>query len=248
MGCRSIIGLVVRKSSTGLRVVAGLALAAWLMLLAGCAGVSSGNQTQNSTGGGNPGNPGDPTTGQLAVTPATLSFGNVLVGSTSNLTGTLAASTADVTVSSAAWNGSGYSLSGITFPVTVSAGKSIQYTVTFDPQAAGSASGGVSFVSNAANSPSAQSFTGDGTQQASGHSVALSWIPSTSSVIGYNVYRGNQPGGPYSKINSSLQNGTNYTDSSVASGATYYYVATSVDSNQVESTYSNQAVAQIPNP
>ena len=67
-------------------------------------------------------------------------------------------------------------------------------------------------------------------------------------MIGYNIYRGTQNGGPYSKLNSSPESTTAYTDASVLSGTTYYYVATSVDSNNVESTYSNQAVAQVPNP
>ena len=65
-------------------------------------------------------------------------------------------------------------------------------------------------------------------------------------MVGYNVYRGTQPGGPYTKLNSALQLTTNYTDSQVASGSTYYYVATSVDSNDAESVYSNQTQAVIP--
>src|SRR5215472_12958587 len=56
--------------------------------------------------------------------------------------------------------------------------------------------------------------------------VALVWSPSSSSVVGYNVYRGTQSGGPYGKLNSSVLSGTNYTDSSTESGTTYYYVST----------------------
>lgn len=154
-----------------------------------------------------------------------------------------------MTVSSASWSGAGYSVTGITFPVTVPAGKSTNYTVTFTPPASGTSSGGVTFLSDASNSSLSQSFSGDGTQGQSGqHTVALSWNPSTSSVIGYNVYRGTQPGGPYTKLNSSLESATAYTDATVVSGTTYYYVATAVDANNVESTYSNQAVAQVPSP
>jgi fibronectin type 3 domain-containing protein len=72
-------------------------------------------------------------------------------------------------------------------------------------------------------------------------SVSLTWIPSTSSVAGYNVYRGTQSGGPYSKSNPSLVTGTAYSDTSVQAGQTYYYVATAVNSNDVESVYSNEA-------
>jgi fibronectin type 3 domain-containing protein len=77
--------------------------------------------------------------------------------------------------------------------------------------------------------------------------VSLSWTASTSSVVGYNVYRGTASGGPYStKLTSSPVNDTNFVDSSVQSSSTYYYVATAVDSDSVESTYSNQAKAVIP--
>ncbi len=84
------------------------------------------------------------------------------MGSTQSQTGILSASGASVTVSSAAWNGQGYSVSGITFPVSIAAGNSVRYTVSFTPQGAGSASGSISFVSNAANSPSTETLTGSG--------------------------------------------------------------------------------------
>jgi fibronectin type 3 domain-containing protein len=67
-------------------------------------------------------------------------------------------------------------------------------------------------------------------------------------VVGYNVYRGGVSGGPYSKIDTSLDANTNYTDNQVVAGQTYYYVTTAVDGNGVESGYSNQAQAVIPTP
>lgn len=80
------------------------------------------------------------------------------------------------------------------------------------------------------------------------HAVDLSWNASTSAnIVGYNVYRGQIVGGPYSKINTGgLVGSTLYSDTSVASGMTYYYVATVVDSSGQESTHSNQAQAAIP--
>jgi TolB protein len=47
-------------------------------------------------------------------------------------------------------------------------------------------------------------------------------------------------------LNSSLIAGTSFTDSGLVSGTTYYYVSTAVDSNNVESAYSNEASAAIP--
>jgi fibronectin type 3 domain-containing protein len=90
-------------------------------------------------------------------------------------------------------------------------------------------------------------LTGSGTAAIT-HSVSLSWDASTSTVAGYNIYRGTVSGGPYSKINSSADANTSYTDSSVQSGTTYYYVTTSVDNSGDESVNSNQVSAAIPTP
>jgi hypothetical protein len=80
------------------------------------------------------------------------------------------------------------------------------------------------------------------------HAVNLSWNASTSvNIVGYNVYRGQVVSGPYSKINTGgLVASTLYSDTSVASGMTYYYDATVVDSSGHESAHSNQAQATIP--
>ncbi len=79
------------------------------------------------------------------------------------------------------------------------------------------------------------------------HSVSLSWSPSVSTVIGYNVYRGTTLGGPYpKKLTPAPQAGTSMIDSAVMGGTTYYYVATSVDQDNVESIFSNQLTAAIP--
>jgi hypothetical protein len=80
------------------------------------------------------------------------------------------------------------------------------------------------------------------------HAVDLSWNASTSAtIVGYNIYRGEVVSGPYSKINTGgLVGSTLYSDTSVTSGLTYYYVATVVDSSGQESAHSNQAQAAIP--
>jgi hypothetical protein len=81
------------------------------------------------------------------------------------------------------------------------------------------------------------------------HTVSLSWTASTSpNVGGYNVYRGTQSGGPYTLVNGSLIAGTSYVDKNLSSGATYFYVTTAVQTNGVESGYSNQAEAVVPTP
>lgn len=79
------------------------------------------------------------------------------------------------------------------------------------------------------------------------HTVQLSWYASISpNVIGYNVYRGGVSGGPYSLINTGLLPQTSYQDSDVTAGQTYYYVTTAVDSSNIESAFSNEAVVTVP--
>jgi hypothetical protein len=78
------------------------------------------------------------------------------------------------------------------------------------------------------------------------HTVALSWIASTSSGTNYNVYRSTVSGTGYTKINPSLVAALAYTDTTVQNATTYYYVTTAVDSTGVESAYSNQVSAVIP--
>jgi hypothetical protein len=182
--------------------------------------------------------------GQLTVIPGALTFGNVNVGSSQSQTGTLSAGSSSITISSASWNGTGFTLTGISFPTTLAAGQSTSFNVTFAPQTAGAVSGSASFVSNAANSPSIQQLTGTGVQP-SQHSVSLTWNASTSSVQGYYVYRGTKNGGPYSKV-SALDSTLTYTDASVVSGRTYYYVVTALGTDNVESGNSNQITALIP--
>jgi centrosomal CEP192-like protein len=184
--------------------------------------------------------------GQLAVTPATMSFGSVTVGSTFAQTGTLSASSAPVTVSSIGGNSSEFSVSGISLPLTIAAGSTASFKVIFSPQASGTASASLAFVSNAFNTPTLQSLTGNGIAPVQ-HSVALTWNPSTSTnVVGYNVYRGTTSGGPYTKLNSAPDPGTSDTDTTVQSGQTYYYVVSAIDSNANESLFSNQVQAVIP--
>jgi hypothetical protein len=184
--------------------------------------------------------------GQLAVSPTSLSFGSVVVGSSSSLNGTLNASGASVTVTSASFNNGEFVLSGISLPATLAAGQSTPFTVTFTPQASGATSASLSFSSNASNSPAVQSMTGTGAVPTQ-HTVDLTWN-SSNNAVGYNVYRGSVSGGPYSIVNTSLDGTAAYTDNTVVSGQTYYYVATAVDGNSNESGYSNEAQAVIPNP
>jgi fibronectin type 3 domain-containing protein len=96
-------------------------------------------------------------------------------------------------------------------------------------------------------------FKGATTSGSSGgttHSVALSWVASTTAGALYNVYRSTVSGGPYSGLAAKI-NATTYADQSVADGTTYYYVVTAVcgpnSANCAgESSPSNEVSATIP--
>jgi centrosomal CEP192-like protein/ASPM-SPD-2-Hydin domain-containing protein len=91
--------------------------------------------------------------GSLSPNPASLDFGNVVVGDNRTLPETLTnASGADVTITQATASGTGFSLSGLSLPLTLPSGQSTNFNVTFAPQAVGSAGGNISIVSNASNS------------------------------------------------------------------------------------------------
>ena len=187
------------------------------------------------------------TAGQLAVAPSSINFGSVTIGTTQNQTGILSATSAPVTVSSLGVSGSQFSVSGISFPVTIAAGSSVSFQVTFTPQASGTSSANARFISNASNSPSMESLTGSGT--APQHSVSLGWDTSTSSgVAGYNIYRATTSTGPFTRINSALDATPYDTDSTVTAGQTYYYAVTAVTTTGSESAYSNEVQVTIPTP
>lgn len=184
----------------------------------------------------------------LNLSPATVSFGSVAVGSRSSQTVTLTnGGGSSVTISAANVSGSGYSVSGMTFPQSIAAGASATASITFAPQTTGNTSGSVSFVSNDPNSPTVVSLSGSGFTPTA-HSVDLSWAASSSTVAGYRVYRSTQPGTGYQLVSSLLISGTTFTDSAVQSGLTYYYVVTAVDSQSLESNFSNEATAAVPIP
>jgi centrosomal CEP192-like protein/HYDIN/CFA65/VesB family protein len=180
----------------------------------------------------------------LSLSPTSLKFGNVVVGDTAVLSAIITSTgTAAVTISSATVSGTGFKLGNLTLPLTLNAGQSTSFSVSFAPATTGTFGGTVWLKSNATNSPSTESLSGAGVLT---HSVSLTWTASTSTgVTGYNVYRGTVSGGPYTQLNASLVSGTSYTDTTVSAGQTYYYVTTTMTST-TQSGYSNQAVAAVP--
>lgn len=184
--------------------------------------------------------------GTLGVTPGSMSFGIVTIGTAQSQNGNITASGGSVTLSSVSSSNSAFTVGGLSLPVTLAAGQSVPFTVSFAPTATAMTSANISFVTSTSTSSVETASGSGGTVQ---HIVDLSWNASTStSVTGYNVYRGGAATGPFSKINPALNTSMNFSDSTVQSGQTYYYVTTAVDSGGVESSYSNQVQAAVPFP
>jgi hypothetical protein len=180
---------------------------------------------------------------QLAISPATLNFGDVAVGTTGKRTLELSATGGSVTISSISSSSSQFAVLDTPFPLTVPAGKDVSLNVAFTPANSGNPSATLSFASNAVDSSTHAALTGTGTLAF----VNLSWVASTSpEVMGYNVYRKASSAGSYTRINSLLDPDTNYTDATVIHGTTYYYATTAVNSKGKESDYSNRVEVAVP--
>jgi hypothetical protein len=192
------------------------------------------------------------TAGTLGFSPATLALGSLVVGTSGTASGTLTAGGSSVTVSAVSSNNSAFTVAGLSLPVTIPAGNSAAFTVTFTPQATAAVTAALTFTSNAQSSTTVETLTGTGTAAAPVHSVNLSWSAGTSSnVSGYNIYRAAYASacGSFSKINSLLNTGTLYTDSAVVDGATYCYATTAVNTSNEESGDSNVVSnVQVPAP
>ncbi|MGB0515152.1 MAG: fibronectin type III domain-containing protein, partial [Wenzhouxiangellaceae bacterium] len=74
--------------------------------------------------------------------------------------------------------------------------------------------------------------------------VLLDWTaPGDPDLAGFDVYRAQTSGGPYTKINGSLVTLAEFTDTGVTNGTTYYYVVVALDAAGNASADSNEASA-----
>ncbi len=181
---------------------------------------------------------------QLGLSPDQLNFGNVTAGTSATLSGTLQAGRSDVTIYSAGLTSTEFALSGLSFPLTIPAGQSRPYQVTFSPQSSGSTAAALLFHGTMELSTQ-QALLGNAVPKTQ-HRVNLSWNPGNSGVVRYNIFRADSSGGQYTQINSVPDSNPSYLDSTVQEGHTYYYVTTAVASNGKQSTFSNQVAVVIP--
>jgi predicted aspartyl protease len=115
-----------------------------LATMLGCQGLSSSNKAT-------PPNTTKP--GQLTVAPASISFGIVKVGNNQSQPATLmnsGGSTLQVTQVTA--TGAGFSVSGLSLPVTLASGQSQGFTVIFTPQSSGTINGNLAIANTGSTS------------------------------------------------------------------------------------------------
>lgn len=144
-------------------------------------GSASGNLTVTSNGA-NPtltiplsGNGIAP--GQLTSNPSSENFGSVSVGSQQTASETITnTGGSSVSISQATVSGTGFSVSGLSAPMTLTAGHTATFTIAFTPQTAGTVSGSVNISSNASNPTLTIALSGTGTAPQAGQ---LSVSPAT---------------------------------------------------------------------
>jgi hypothetical protein len=99
----------------------------------------------------------------IGLTPSSTNFGSVPVGTTNSQTIQIGnAGNGVLTITQASVTGSGFSTTGLTLPLSINPGLSSTFNAQYQPSAAGAASGSISFVSNAATSPSVVTLTATG--------------------------------------------------------------------------------------
>ena len=218
----------------GSRALEIFVLVAVLIVAAGnaaCTGVTAQN--------------GNASNSPISLNPSSVNFGSVNVGSTASQTVTVSNNgTTTVTISQATSSGAEFSVGGTTLPVNIAAGQQGSFIASFTPTTTGSAIGTITIATNASSSP-VVNLSGTGV---SGGSATLTWGASTSSVVGYNAYRGSSASGPYTLLNSAPVAQLTYKDTTVQAGQTYYWEVTAVGTDGLESAPTAPVSATIPSP
>lgn len=183
----------------------------------------------------------------LVASATKVDFGTVAVGtSTSQLLTLTNMGNVNVSIAQVSATGKGFSVSGGS-KVVLAPRQEVTVSVGFNPAKTGKTQGTLSVTSDAGSSVVRVALSGSGGAASGKHVVALSWQAS-SQAIGYFIYRSTKGSGALSKLNAALDDTTSFIDSAVASGETYEYEVTSVNSSNIESTASNQITVTIPSP
>lgn len=182
---------------------------------------------------------------ELTASEAGLDFEDVVVGDSGKKELVLMNSgNRELRISAISALGAGFSVSGTT-AVNLNPGQNFSVDVTFAPKSAGRQTGSLTVSSAEDGSLLTIPLTARGAAP-SRSAVKLNWEESPAMVAGYVVYRSADSSGPYTRVSSGAVPSAQYIDTGLAAGHTYFYVVTSLDSEQLESEYSTPIVATVP--
>ncbi len=117
----------------------------------------------------------------LSMTSPSVDFGDVAVGTTTALEVTFSnTGGSSLSLQQTSVSGPGFTTSGLGSGVSLAPGQFVAVDFSFNPTATGNAIGVVALSSNASTMPVNISLSGNGIVAT--HSVALAWMPSSSSV------------------------------------------------------------------
>jgi hypothetical protein len=117
-----------------------------LATMLGCQGLSTSKSNSQGTQ--------NPLPGALSASPAKISFGNVQSKTSQTQSDTLSnTGGTSLTISQANVTGSGFSISGLSLPLTLAPNQSTTFSISFSPQSDGGASGNLALVDDGAGSP-----------------------------------------------------------------------------------------------
>lgn len=158
----------------------------------------------------------------ISVEPSSIKFGSVGLGGKVSQSVTITNQTgSDITITQASTKSAGITISGISFPLTLAAGKQSTFDVVFSPKTAGTLSGVISILNSVSNSPDTVTLSGLAT-------TASALLNSSAPSLNF----GNVASGKSSSLSVTLTNagnsditvskvsvsGTGYTESGVSAG------------------------------
>ena len=148
-----------------------------LATMVGCQGLSTSKSSVQSTQ--------NPLLGTLTAGAASVSFGNVQVGTSQTQSDTLSnTGVSNLTISQTAVTGPGFNISGLSLPLTLIPGQSTTFSVVFAPQSAGSASGTLALTNNGSSSTLSVALSGTAVDQNQTGTLAVSSVNVGSVAVG----------------------------------------------------------------
>jgi hypothetical protein len=118
-----------------------------MTFMVGCQGFSTAKSASQGT-------TDTPVSGDLTAAPASITFGNVQVGTSQTQSATVTNTGAsNINITQTAVTGDAFTTTGLTAPLTLTPGQTVTFSVVFNPQAVGSATGTLALTNDGTVSP-----------------------------------------------------------------------------------------------